>query len=65
MTPDDWDVYDKVCKDRFAKIEKQLDDIEKQVTNDIPHKIDGMFWKYLGITITFVGIVIGVLRLMS
>ena len=50
MTPENgrWDVYEKVCKDRFEKIEDQLEAVEKQVTNDIPHKIDMQFWKMVG-----------------
>ena len=64
MTPE-WDVYEKVCKDRFEKLEDKLDVIEKQVSNDIPHKIDNMFWKFLGITVSLVGVVIALLRLLG
>ena len=63
MTPDNWDVYDKVCRDRFEKLEQQLDSVEKQVTNDIPHMINNMFWKFLGISLSVAGIIIAILKL--
>ena len=62
---ENWDVYDKVCKDRFEGIEKKLDNVEKQVTNDIPHKIDSMFWKFLGISLTISGIIVAIIRLIG
>ena len=61
----EWDVYDKVCKDRFEGIEKKLDNVEKQVTNDIPHKIDSMFWKFLGISLTVGGIIVAVIKIIG
>jgi hypothetical protein len=56
MPPPEYDVYDRFCSKRFEKIEKALE-------NDIPHQISGLFWKMLGIMLTFSGIILAVVKL--
>ena len=55
--------YDMVCKDRFEKIEISSEKIRDKVENGIPHQIDALFWKMLGVMLTFSGIVIAIVKL--
>lgn len=49
-------MYELICKDRFDKL-------EKAVLNDIPHMINGMFWRMVGLFLPFfAGIIYIVLR---
>lgn len=58
MPPEkEYDVYDRFCSKRFEKIEKALE-------NDIPHQINGIFWKFLGTVLTIAGIVVAVIKLV-
>jgi hypothetical protein len=58
MTPEkmNWEIYGKICEKRFDKL-------EKAVENDIPHQINGLFWKMIGIMLTFSGIIIAIIKL--
>ena len=54
----DNDMWNKVCKEEFKWIRDQL-------TNHIPTLIRQQFWKFLGISLTVVGIVIAILKLVG
>ena len=56
MPPTDKEMYDLFCKDRF-------NDLEKAVTNDLPHKIDALFWKVVWLMCTVAGIVFTAVQL--
>ena len=47
----DKEMYGIVCRDRFDKIDEQL-------VNHIPHKINNMFWKFLGVLLPLFGTLI-------
>ena len=64
MMDKDIKMYQLICKDRFDKHDDKLGIIETHVTNHIPHKIDRMFWKFLGIILIFAGIIIAVIKLL-
>ena len=61
-----WEIYEKVCKDRFQKIEDKLDTVHAVVTNGLVDKVKSLQrWNWFiitGIIGLLAGMVIQLLR---
>lgn len=46
-----WEIYEKVCKDRFTSIENKVDDLHSTVKNGLTDKVNAL-WRLAWILVT-------------